>query len=58
MYDYPDVKVGETHSNLGTAYYLMKDYEKAYLYIINLMLDYYDEFSSLIIFIWQIVRID
>lgn len=25
MYDYPDVKVGETHSNLGTAYYLMKD---------------------------------
>lgn len=43
MYDYPDVKVGETHSNLGTAYYLMKDYEKA-IYHYQLMLDYYDEF--------------
>lgn len=43
MHEYPNVKLGETHSNLGTAYYLMKDYEKA-LYHYQLMLDYFDEF--------------
>lgn len=43
MHEYPNVKLGETHSNLGTAYYLMKDYEKA-LYHYQLMLNYFDEF--------------
>ncbi|MCR0264018.1 tetratricopeptide repeat protein [[Clostridium] innocuum] len=40
---YPNVKIGETHSNLGTAYYLMEDYEKA-LYHYQKMLEFYDEF--------------